>query len=476
MKELQLSCLQDFPSYDEGKVRTLFINTYQTLPKGLKIIVLDDDPTGIQTVHDISVYTAWDEDSIERGFAETSHLFFILTNSRSLSSSQTKTLHENIAETISKVSKKTGKPFIVLSRSDSTLRGHYPLETETIKETLEKTCGYTFDGEIIMPFFLEGGRYTIDDVHYVRQEELLIPAAQTEFANDKTFGYHESNLKEWCEEKTNHQVKASEVIGIELEDLRTLHIEKIKEQIESVNHFGKIIVNAIDYCDVKVFTIAFIQALSSGKHYLFRCAASIVKVLGGVSDRPLLQRNELINQHKVNGGIVIAGSHVKKTTQQLEQLKEIPSLKFIEFNQHLVLQKQGLENEALRVSRLMNEYISQGKNVVVYTRRQRIDFPNNDPDANLAMAVEISDALTSLVSSLTYRPSFIIAKGGITSSDIGTKALGVRKAKIMGQVLPGVPVWMTGPESKFPNLPYIIFPGNVGDIDALKKVVEILIS
>ena len=35
-----------------------------------KIIVLDDDPTGVQTVHSISVYTDWSVESIEKGFAE----------------------------------------------------------------------------------------------------------------------------------------------------------------------------------------------------------------------------------------------------------------------------------------------------------------------------------------------------------------------------------------------------------------------
>ena len=44
----------------------------------------------------------------------------------------------------------------------------------------------------------------------------------------------------------------------------------------------------------------------------------------------------------------------------------------------------------------------------------------------------------------------------------------------MGQIQPGIPVWKLGPESRFPGLPYIIFPGNVGSDDTLKKVVKIL--
>ncbi len=52
---------------------------------GRKLVVLDDDPTGIQTVHDVSVYTDWSQESIDAGFQEENRTFFILTNSRSFS-------------------------------------------------------------------------------------------------------------------------------------------------------------------------------------------------------------------------------------------------------------------------------------------------------------------------------------------------------------------------------------------------------
>ena len=55
------------------------------------------------------------------------------------------------------------------------------------------------------------------------------------------------------------------------------------------------------------------------------------------------------------------------------------------------------------------------------------------------------------------------AKGGITFSGIGTKALKVRRALVMGQIRPGIPVWQTGAESRFPGISYVIFPDNVGE-------------
>ena len=111
---------------------------------------------------------------------------------------------------------------------------------------------------------------------------------------------------------------------------------------------------------------------------------------------------------------------------------------------------------------------------MVYTRRDRLDLDTDDADRQLEISVKISDAVTSVIARLSVQPRFIIAKGGITSSDVGTKALRVRKAMVMGQIAPGIPVWMTGPESKFPGMPYVIFPGNVGADDTLRRAVEIL--
>ena len=76
------------------------------------------------------------------------------------------------------------------------------------------------------------------------------------------------------------------------------------------------------------------------------------------------------------------------------------------------------------------------------------------------------------VSSLAVRPRFLVAKGGITSSDIGVHALQVRRATVLGQALPGVPVWKLGAESRYPGMSYVVFPGNVGDEDGLRSLVE----
>ncbi|MCC0660843.1 hydroxyacid dehydrogenase [Clostridioides sp. ZZV14-6154] len=475
VNSINIDILDTFKTVDEDKLNKLLVNELKNLNR--KIIVLDDDPTGVQTVHDVSVYTDWDKSSIEQGFDEENSMFFILTNSRGFTVAQTTEVHKEISKNIVDISQKVNQDFIIISRSDSTMRGHYPLETNLLKNEVEKLSGKLFDGEIIMPFFKEGGRFTIDNVHYVKEGEMLVPGGMTEFAKDKSFGYKSSDIGEWCEEKTNGEYKSSDMIYVSLEELRSLNIDSITEKLKMAKNFNKIIVNAIDYVDVKVFTIAFIRAVNSGKEFIFRSAAAITKVLGGVSDKELLTKEELVLKDNTNGGIILVGSHVNKTTQQLEELKNCKHpIEFIEFNQHLVLQENGLKNEVKRVIQVVEEKITNGKTVAVYTRRERFDLDTNDKDKQLMVSVEISDAVTSIVGMLNVRPNFIIAKGGITSSDVGTKALKVKKATVMGQIKPGIPVWMTGEESKFPNMPYIIFPGNVGEVSTLREAVEVLMG
>lgn len=473
MEILSLDVLKSFPSADDIEVDKLYQEALKKLNK--KIVVLDDDPTGVQTVHDIYVYTSWDEETMTQGFQDENSVFFILTNSRGFTSDYTKKVHEEIGRTLDKVSRKTGKDYILISRSDSTMRGHYPLETLTLKNTIESLSEKVYHGEVIAPFFMEGGRFTIGNVHYVKEGNHLIPAGQTEFAKDKTFGYKSSHIGEYVEEKTGAIFTAENTTYITLEELRNVDIEGITEKLMAVDHFNKIVVNAIEYSDIKVFTVAFINATLKGRNLMFRSAAAVPKVLGGVTDEGLLEKNQLIESDNTNGGIVLIGSHVNKTTQQFEALKNTAEpMEFIEFNQHLVLMENGLEEEVERVIGAAEEAIKSGKNVVVYTRRERFDLDTDDKDKQLEVSVKISDAVTSVIGKLQVKPSFIIAKGGITSSDVGTKALRVKRALVMGQIKPGIPVWMTGKDSKFPQMPYIIFPGNVGEVDTLKEIVDLL--
>lgn len=441
-----------------------------------KIIVLDDDPTGTQTVHDVPVYTDWTYESIRSGFDETGKMFFILTNSRSFSEERTIQVHREIGSRLAQVSKDTGKDFILISRGDSTLRGHYPLETEVLKETLESCAGRKYDGEILCPFFSEGGRFTIDNIHYVKDGDMLVPAGETEFAKDKTFGYQSSDLREYIEEKTRGYYKKEGVRCISLEQLRAMDIDGVENLLMSVTGFEKVIVNAAGTCDLKVFCIALYRALEHGKRFLYRTAAGFVKELAAVEERGLLAGREMTDKGSCAGGLVIVGSHTRKTTAQLERLKELPGIRLIEFDSDKVLDEAGLEAEIASAVRQEEDCISRGITAVVYTRRRLLSVEGDSPEQALARSVKISEAVQQLAGRIQTPPSFIVAKGGITSSDVGTKALHVKRAWVQGQIEPGVPVWRTGPESRFPGIPYIIFPGNVGEETTLRDAVRVLLE
>lgn len=441
-----------------------------------KIVVLDDDPTGVQTVHDISVYTSWDKDSIRAGFDEENSLFYVLTNSRGFTAEQTTKAHHEIAAVVDEVAKETGKEYIFISRSDSTLRGHYPLETELLKADYEKNTGKVIDGEILCPFFKEGGRFTIENVHYVKYGDELVPANETEFAKDKTFGYTAATMPEYVEEKTKGEYKKEDVTCISLEDIHNMEIDKIEEQLLAVHDFNKIIVNAVDYVDVKVFCVALYRAMRKGKVYMMRTAAAIVKVMGGVTSQPLLTREQMVVKETENGGIIVVGSHTEKTTRQVEALKELKEIEFIELDATLVKDDAAFEAEVQRCLEKEEACIKSGRTVCCYTTRALITADTGDKEDELRLSVKISDAVQSLVGRLSVTPAFVIAKGGITSSDVGTKALAVKRANVLGQIRPGIPVWQTGEESRFPLTPYVIFPGNVGDDETLREAVEILIG
>lgn len=466
--------LTSFQKIDEAYIDSLLKKEIETNNK--KIVVLDDDPTGVQTVHDISVYTNWDKDSIRQGFEEENNLFYVLTNSRGFTEEQTTKAHHEIAEVVDEVARETGKEYIFISRSDSTLRGHYPLETQLLKADYEKNTGKTIDGEIMCPFFKEGGRFTIDNVHYVKYGEELVPANETEFAKDKTFGYTAYTMPEYIEEKTKREYKAADVTCISLEDIHNMDIDKIEAQLMEVTGFNKVIVNAVDYADVKVFCTALYRAMAKGKVFMFRTAAAIVKVMGAVTDQPLLTREQMVVKETTNGGIVVVGSHTEKTTKQVECLKELKDIEFIELDATLVKDDDAFEAEVSRCLAREEECIRAGKTVCCYTTRALITADTGDKEDELRLSVKISDAVQSLVGRLSITPSFVIAKGGITSSDVGTKALEVKKANVLGQIKPGIPVWQTGEESKFPLTPYVIFPGNVGEISTLKEAVEVLVN
>lgn len=435
-------------------------------------VVLDDDPTGTQTVFDVPVVAGWSTELLREELEKRPRMLFVLTNSRALTAGQSEALHRELAKNLLAAAETCGREILLISRGDSTLRGHFPLETETLRQEIERWDHRPVDGEILCPFFLEGGRYTAGNIHYLEENGLLKPVGESEFALDKTFGYRSSHLGRWVEEKTSGAYREADVTYITLEDLRQRESDAIREKLASAHGFQKIVVNAVSYADLERFVPELLGAIQSGKRYILRTASSILRVLAGCEESRILSSEDLADWKNARGGIVLVGSHVKKTTRQLERLLQNSAVQPIEFNQHLVLDAPAFQSEIWRVSCAVDEKIRTGKSVAVFTRRERLDLNTADKEEELRLATQISDGVIRIISSLKVRPRFIVAKGGITSSDVATKGLSIQRAMVLGQILPGVPVWRAGPESRFPSMPYVIFPGNVGGEDGLLEAVQ----
>lgn len=445
----------EYQELDISAVREQFLKSEKT------IVVLDDDPTGTQTCYDVTVLTGWNVELIQEELEKKPSILFILTNSRSLSEPDAIKLATEIGRNLKKAGEKSGREMIVISRSDSTLRGHFPAEVDAVASALDMTEAVT----VLIPAFLEGGRYTIDDIHYIAEKEELVPVSDTPFARDVVFGYQHADLKKWVEEKTRGRVRASQVSSISIEDIREGGPERVSEKLIACKQGATCIMNAASYRDLEVIAMGLMQAESAGKKLVYRTSATIVPIRAGLQSGKIYQP-----QHAVFrvGHLVIVGSHVPKTTSQLSWLLEQGDYKSIEVNVADILEAEEISSKAEAIVQQTDGWIAGGKNVVIHTSR-RLEV-GNDPESSLKINALVSDFLVSLVKGLTVRPKFIVAKGGITSSDLATKGLSAQKALILGPVIPGVPVWQMDEKSKFPGIIYVVFPGNVGDEQALLEV------
>ncbi len=435
---------------------------------GTKIVVVDDDPTGTQTIYNVPVLTEWSQESLTTVLSEQGVLFYILANSRSLPLSQAQTLNREIAVNLQSASKASGRDFVVVSRSDSTLRGHYPGEVIALMEGLEQT----FDGVLIIPFFLEGGRLTIDDVHYVAEGEWLIPAAETEYAKDASFGYKNSNLRAWVNEKHRGKLQAEDTSSISIDALRQGGPEAVATALSRINWRQVCVVNAVTYRDMEVFVAGLLRAEAAGKRFIYRTAASFVRVRAGLRPRSLLNSADLAISADKHGGLIVAGSYIKKSTTQIEAVKSLPSVASLEVAVERLLDASSREDEIQRVADAGNQSLATGQDTLIYTSRRLIT--GRDESSSLEIGQTVSAALIEIVDRLSERPRWIIAKGGITSSDIATKALKVRRADVLGQAIPGIPIWRTDGASRWPGLIYVVFPGNVGGPEAIAEMIQIL--
>ena len=269
-----------------------------------KIIVLDDDPTGSQTVHSCLLLMQWDIETLRLGLADESPIFFVLTNTRAMSPEQALATTQQVCQNLKQaLAQSQVKDFLVVSRSDSTLRGHYPIETDAIAAALGP-----FDAHFLTPAFFEGGRFTRNSVHYLIVNGVPTPVHETEFAQDSVFGYRHSYLPDYVAEKTQGKIPAEAVERFLLSDIRAGLLERLLKLHDN----QCVAVDSETQADMNRFAQDVLAASGQGKRFLFRSAASLLTALAALPPQPVA--SESMARYVRNGkpGAVIVGSHVKK--------------------------------------------------------------------------------------------------------------------------------------------------------------------
>ena len=428
-----------------------------------KAVVLDDDPTGTQTVHGIDVLAGWSQPSLEDALRSPGACFYVLTNTRGVPEAEAAERVRQACANLAAAAKSTGVDFTLILRGDSTLRGHFRAEIQAAEQAL----GGPADARIVIPAFFEGGRYTVGNVHYLADGDELGPVARSEFARDLTFGYDNSDLTRWIEEKTAGAVRSADVASVGIEELRAPGgAAEVRRRILGLPHGAFLVVNAASYSDLETFAAGLLGAEARGRRYLLRTAASFVRVRAGLEGPRPVPPSDL--GPGPAGALVVVGSYVGRTTGQLERLLSMPGAAPIEVEVGRLATAEGRRSVADGAAMAAAAAIAAGRTAVVYTSRA----PSSPigPQGDLAAGRVVSEALVEIVTSIRVRPRFILSKGGVTSCDVAVRALGMRKARVRGQAAPGVPVWEMGPETRWPGLSLVVWPGNVGGPDALRSL------
>ena len=434
-----------------------------------KIIVLDDDPTGSQTVHSCLLLMHWDVETLRLGLRDDSPIFFVLTNTRALTPEQAAAVTREVCHNLKiALAAEGAQDFLVVSRSDSTLRGHYPVETDVIAEEVGP-----FDAHFLVPAFFEGGRVTRESVHYLIIDGVPTPVHETEFAKDSVFGYHYSYLPDYVDEKTKGRIKAESVERFLLEDIRKGSLKRL----QNLTHNQCCVVDGETQADLDKFAADVLTAAAQGKRFLFRSAASLLTSLANLGPQPVAAAEMAQYVRQGKPGAIIVGSHVKKTTQQLEQLLQAPGIVGVEVDVAHLLEESPTQRDELlaRICDRVREVHMDGKTPVVFTSRQELTFEN--VQTRLEFGAAVSALLMDIVRRLPKDIGFLISKGGITSNDVLSKGLALKSARLLGQIMPGCSVVRTSSDHpQFPNLPVVLFPGNVGDANALATTYQRLID
>lgn len=443
-----------------------------TVSSTRRLLILDDDPTGSQCVAGIDV--AFDEDPAipVQVLADPDSACFVLTNTRALDEAAAVAMNRRIVGGVLD----GGIPargLHVVSRSDSTLRGHVIAEPVAIADELA-AHGVEVDAFVLCPAMIEAGRFTEGDIHYATVDGQAVEVARTDFARDATFGFTRSNLREFLAERSGGAIDAAEVLSISLEDIRTGGPARVREILAGARERAWVVVNATEYSDMEVVAGAIAALEAEGRSFVTRCAPSFVRPLTGQTGARVVDADAItIPAGRLDHGLVVVGSHVGLTTTQLRAVQERGTLVEVEIDVPAVLDERR-EQHLTDLAETVRESLTRS-DCVLYTSRDLVR--TDDPAESLAIARSVSDAVVEIVQRVrTARPAWVVAKGGITSHEVAASGLGIRRARVEGQFWAGQVSLFAAEEApeEVLGMPYVVFPGNVGGAQALADVVDTL--
>ena len=446
----------------------------------MKIIIIDDDPTGSQTVNGCNLILKWDYQTLLKGLQGSSNLLFILANTRSLSEKDLKIRLKEICSSLKEIMNNSlfvEEEFIVISRGDSTLRGHNFIEPFIINQLLGP-----FDATFYIPAFIEGNRTTVNGNHFVDN----IPIHKTIFSKDKIFGFNTSNIKELIYEQSNYQLDFNNVENIFIKDFEVLETNqpsKLYMQIEKLKNNKKVIVDIMDYSQLDKFS-NIVKSLLKKKKFLFRSAASFISSLSNVKQ---IQKDHIYfsqlrrknNNDEAMKGLIVVGSHVELSTLQLNKVLDISLCQPVEINVFKLYEFFKLGDNLNQINSLkelilnsIRQNLSRESIPVLYTSREIIS-PTNENDL-IHFQLFLSAFIAKIVSAVKNEIGYLISKGGITTNAIISEGLKADSVYLEGQILPGISLVTFNLLKQKGKLPIVTFPGNMGNQMSLVQALEIL--
>ena len=439
----------------------------------MKIIVIDDDPTGSQLVHDCLLLLNWNYKTLLKGLLSKSSLLFVLANTRSLSEKEVKKRLQEICNNIYKVSIENNiqHNLLFVSRGDSTLRGHNFLEPYLINEHLGP-----FDATFHIPAFLEGNRITINGKHFVNG----IPAHKTTFAKDIIFGYETNDLKNLLYKKSRSKIELKNIENLYLIDQQSSH--ELKKYIQNLKNNTHVIVDIDKFSQLDKFS-QIIRELFKNKKFLFRTAASFLKSISNTknSKKSNFYYSQLRARNNLNQflpGIIIIGSYTDISTNQFKKLLEVDFFHAIELDVEKFYKIDVSKDKETQIYKLKNFILEKVRTTlknscipIIYTSRKEKILENNLDQMDFYNSLSLFVA--EIVADIKYEIGYLISKGGITSNTILNSSFNVDYVYLEGQICSGISLVKV----KLINnnyLPVITFPGNLGDDYSLKDVWKVI--